>query len=567
MKAQILATTTILLLLGNVANANIFSSSSSSSTSSSSNLEIRESNTSLRGGRARPHKATAANAPPSAEDKRDEEKRLAERRKRQKIKHLQNHGRGGGGGRKKDTDKPPKRERPNNKKDQNGKQRPNKKNQNGKKNNNKPDNNNKGKRPNGKKPGKKQNDKKKNSSSVVESGHRYPDRARIIGGSPANGIKHAASLQDSQGHFCGGSIITATSILTAAHCKGGQYNVGVGRDKWDSNTGQKIRMSKEVPHPQYDDYTTDSDFMVVHLSEPIDMSQSNVAFVKLNQQSATPAKGEKVTVVGWGVKDASGAGGVSDQLMQVSVNVISNDECDSSGDNQDNYNGQITSNMLCAKVNGGGKDSCQGDSGGPLTNPAGHQVGVVSWGVGCAEPNFPGVYARVSKAYDWIEKTVCDNNAEHAKEAGFDCDNASFTPSSTSGSSSSGGSSGGGGSYQPSGNGSSGGNDDYSSSSFIGNDDDYSWGGTDDDWSQDDDDDDSYKPSGGNNWGYDNDYDSYKPAGGGNNNNHDDYYSFSAYDWGGNDDGPSNSGSRYDDDDWDWDFGQDDWGNDYDDWW
>jgi len=309
--------------------------------------------------------------------------------------------------------------------------------------------------------------------------------------------------------------------------------------------------------------------------------------VKLNQQSATPAKGEKVTVVGWGVKDASGSGGVSDQLMQVSVNVISNDECDASGDNQDNYNGQITSNMLCAKVNGGGKDSCQGDSGGPLTNPAGHQVGVVSWGVGCAEPNFPGVYARVSKAYDWIEKTVCDNNAEHAKEAGFDCDNASFTPSSTSGSSSSGGSSGGGGSYQPTENGSSGGNDDYSSSSFIGkNDDDYSWGGTDDDWSQDDDDYDSYKPSGGNNWfmddddydsykpnggndwGYDDDYDSYKPAGGGNNNNQDDYYSFSAYDWGGNDDRPSSSGSRYDDDfDWDWDFGHDDWGNDYDDWW
>jgi trypsin len=579
MKTQFLSTATILLLLGNLANANLFTSSSSSS-SSVSNLEIRESNTSLRGSRARPHKA--ANAPPPANE--SNEKRLAERRKRQKIKQLQNRRRRDGGRKKKDTDKPPKRERPNkNKKNQNGKQRPNKKNQNGKKNN-KPDRyegkrpNGKrpnGKRPNAKKPGKNQDGDKKKNLSVLESGHRYPDRARIIGGTPVKGVKYAASLQDNQGHFCGGSIITASSILTAAHCQGGQYSIAVGRDEWDSNTGQEIRMSKEVPYPQYDEYTTDSDWMVVHLAEPIDLSQSNVGLVKLNQQSSMPAVGDKVTVVGWGVTKASGAGGVSDKLMQVSVNCISNDECDASGNHQDNYNGQITQNMLCAKVNGGGKDSCQGDSGGPLTNDVGEQVGVVSWGVGCADPDFPGVYARVSKAYDWIEKTVCDNNAEHAKEAGFDCDNASFTPSSTAGggSGSSGGSSGGG-SYQPSGSDSWG--DDYSSFTPSSN----HW---DDDWSWDDDYD-NYKPGGGNDWSWDDDYSNYKPSGGGNsnwfmnddynsykptggggnNNNHDDYYSFSAYDWGGGYDGrPSSSGSRFDDDfDWDWD----DWGG-YDDWW
>merc|ERR1719320_201349 len=67
--------------------------------------------------------------------------------------------------------------------------------------------------------------------------------------------------------------------------------------------------------------------------------------------------------------------------------------------------GQITDQMLCANIQGGGKDSCQGDSGGPLVtaNPDLYEViGVVSFGVGCALADYPGVYARVSKQLEWI---------------------------------------------------------------------------------------------------------------------------------------------------------------------
>ncbi|XP_058629500.1 plasma kallikrein-like [Onychostoma macrolepis] len=101
--------------------------------------------------------------------------------------------------------------------------------------------------------------------------------------------------------------------------------------------------------------------------------------------------------------------GVSPNILQeVMIPVVSNSDCDDAYDFL-----KITSNMICAGLlNEGGKDSCQGDSGGPLVTRNGSlwiKSGVVSFGIKCADPKYPGVYARVSQYQDWITSTIGSN--------------------------------------------------------------------------------------------------------------------------------------------------------------
>ncbi|KAK1739703.1 trypsin-like serine protease [Skeletonema marinoi] len=248
---------------------------------------------------------------------------------------------------------------------------------------------------------------------------------RIIGGDEAveNRYGYAVSLSDDWGHFCGGSLIARDVVLSAAHCDDqgkGNYNAVVGRHSLDDKDGQKLSVRKAMPHPDYDSDTTDNDFMLIFLKEAA------------------------MTVMGWGDIDPSDEQELSGELMEVEVNVISNDECDDSDGKFGSYEDQITSNMLCAREEGGGEDSCQGDSGGPLvikgTDQNGAddtQVGVVSWGIGCAEKDYPGVYARISSEMDWIKSEVCKGSKN--PPTSFDCDRSigdSDNSSTTSGGSS-----------------------------------------------------------------------------------------------------------------------------------
>ncbi|KAB1254767.1 Transmembrane protease serine 5 [Camelus dromedarius] len=95
----------------------------------------------------------------------------------------------------------------------------------------------------------------------------------------------------------------------------------------------------------------------------------------------------------------------SDMLQDTMVPLLSTQLCNSSCV----YSGALTPRMLCAGYLDGRADACQGDSGGPLVCLDGgtwRLVGVVSWGHGCAEPNHPGVYAKIAEFLDWIHDTT-----------------------------------------------------------------------------------------------------------------------------------------------------------------
>ena len=121
--------------------------------------------------------------------------------------------------------------------------------------------------------------------------------------------------------------------------------------------------------------------------------------------------GQNTTVVGWGKKSEGGQ--PADVLMEVVVPVITQKKCR----RHTRYRpSEITENMMCAGYDEGVLDACQGDSGGPMIwrsdlDDAYTQIGIVSWGQGCARKGYPGVYTRLGRYVDWIIDTVTKNDS------------------------------------------------------------------------------------------------------------------------------------------------------------
>lgn len=236
---------------------------------------------------------------------------------------------------------------------------------------------------------------------------------RIVGGVKAQEgeIPYIVSLQaNGWNHFCGGSLIGSRWILTAAHCVfengqlGGVDSVWVGLyDQSHSKTAEKIKPYKIYPHPKYNPNpepykgTHDYDFALIELSQ-----NSSRKPIKLNMNNISVTVSQKILAMtaGWGTLNED-SDTTPDILRKVTVPLVTNADCSK----DPLYKGKITDRMLCAGYKVGGKDSCQGDSGGPLVmNQNGNPtlIGVVSWGVGCAQKNRYGVYSKVSSVYNWI---------------------------------------------------------------------------------------------------------------------------------------------------------------------
>jgi len=216
------------------------------------------------------------------------------------------------------------------------------------------------------------------------------DAQAVVGGSPVpeGGQPWLAALLDGGSQFCGGSVIAPRWVLTAAHCVDGAnpaaLEVGVGDLDWTE--ARRIRVDQVVVHGSYDADTFASDVALLHL-----VADAGVAPLRIPGDAADrfEVTGTPAVVAGWGseVPVVGLVPPLGTTARQATLEVVGDADCSSSD----------PATQVCAEAFLA--DACQGDSGGPLVvqgDLGPFQLGVVSYGTGCAIPTFPGVYSEVN---------------------------------------------------------------------------------------------------------------------------------------------------------------------------
>lgn len=234
---------------------------------------------------------------------------------------------------------------------------------------------------------------------------------RVVGGAPASitSTPWQVALFIGGSSLCGGSLISATWVLTAAHCVAGSPNPSViaGTASLPARTAaNELPVVRTIIHPQYDSNRYTADLALIELAQPITPSdQVRIVALPTGQDPQSwPAAGTSALVSGWGAT-SFGGGSVAD-LRQATVQVLVGPGGGACGDYGSGYDVQAT---ICAGSAQGGIDTCQGDSGGPLVvDVAGTPTlaGVTSVGNDCAQAAFPGIYSRVTTYLDWIRSLV-----------------------------------------------------------------------------------------------------------------------------------------------------------------
>ncbi|XP_049548336.1 serine proteinase stubble [Anopheles darlingi] len=214
-------------------------------------------------------------------------------------------------------------------------------------------------------------------------------------------------------HKCGAALLNENWAITAAHCvdnvppsdlllRLGEYDLALEEEPYGY---QERRVQIVASHPQFDPRTFEYDLALLRFYEPVSF-QPNIIPVCVPENDENFI-GRTAFVTGWGRLYEDGP--LPSVLQEVTVPVIENKICEtmyrSAG-----YIEHIPHIFICAGWKKGGYDSCEGDSGGPMVIQRPDKrfllAGVISWGIGCAEPNQPGVYTRISEFRDWINQIL-----------------------------------------------------------------------------------------------------------------------------------------------------------------
>lgn len=250
-------------------------------------------------------------------------------------------------------------------------------------------------------------------NSIVQSMAQNDD-FNIVGGqvAPVGRFPYIAALSDQIGDFpiCGGILITPNAVLSAAHCgeiKEVFINCFNIRDRFlDDQNCERFLVEEQIIHPNYrqDSISEENDFAIIFLQE--ESITEPMKYLPSSSDFTIP-ENEDITIAGWGTTGFLNFNRPV-TLRETIIQLVPEDTCN------DLYRAEfdenlIQDNMFCASLPG--RDSCQADSGGPAFFRCDFLeedllIGLISWGRRCAEPNFPGVYAKISSALDFISDAV-----------------------------------------------------------------------------------------------------------------------------------------------------------------